>query len=539
MPAAGFGMTRSSLLQRFSDRLNVQERAFKWADIHAIATIIDAKDVITEQLREFGPPEPSDEIVMLAIQSFVAWLGGRRKETLSWMETALICWGLLTPIAGLREKTILESEPLFAGLLRLLEAQGDAGKITPYLWRGLLNAYLAYRDDKNENWKALRHYLNKSLPVLAAETHIRPTWLDALNGIHRSVLDKTPFAAYRNEVFSKHCPMVTSLSEQLNIPETSWFWPGLLLQGIVDLVEGHDNDFKPQIDVVLARIKDHESCHDDGLAMLLDRYAKCATSEPHEGLKFRAVARWRSPNLGKQRNWDRVKPETKRMVQRWLVLEDLQDFFKILHADDGMNRRRYEFWMQFLDQMSYVHLVLGRRARENYPELLGKKLGRYSQLTGAASTNNAFIMRIGNYFFVEFGEVGKCWGYGEITARRLVPNTGHVNSIPYHSLREAGQSVLVDRWGRPDGLAHQGDWEWYFLRSLKRLGIVADEMSLRELTERYQLQVSDRRMESGVFWVRHNEVVGSVAEYLRNVSFTYKNKSEGYYANARNVRWDS
>ncbi len=532
-------MTASRLLQRFSDRLNVQERAFRWADIHAIAAIVDAKDVITEQLREFGPPEPSDEIVMLAIQAFVAWSRGRRRETLSWLETALVCWGLLTPIAGLRETTILESKPLFAGLLRLLDAQGEAGKITPYLWRGLLNAYLSYRDDKNENWKALRHYLNKSLPVLAAETNIRPAWLDALNGIHRSILDKAPFDAYRKEVFSKHRPMVASLSEQLNIPETSWFWPGLLLQGIADLVVTNDNDFKSKIDVVLAHIKDHESCHDEGLSILLDRYARCATTEPHEGLKFRAVARWRSPILSTQRDWARVKPETKRMIQRWLVLEDLQDFFKILHADDGMNRRRYEFWMQFLDQMSYVHLVLGRRARESYPELLGKKLGRYSHLTGATSTNNAFIMRIGDCFFVEFGEVGKCWGYEENTARRLIPNTRHVGSISYHDLREAGQSLLVNRWGQRDGLAHQGDWEWYFLQSLKRIGIVADAMSLRELTERYQLQVSDRRKGSGAFWVRHKEVVGSVAEYLRNASFTYKNKSEGYYANARNVRWDS
>lgn len=536
-------MTTPRSIQRFYNRLTAQEREFNSAKIHSIEAILQAKTVITEQLREFGPPEPSDELVMLALQSFVAWSGGRRKEALSWMETALVCWGLLTPIAGLREKTILESVPLFAGLLRLLEAQGDAGKITPYLWRGLLNAYLAYRYDKNEdareNWKALRHYLNKSLPVLAAETHIRPAWLDALNGVHRSILDKAPFDAYRKEVFSEHCPMVASLAEQLDVPETSWFWPGLLLQGIADLVEGSDSAFKSKIDVVLARIKDHESCHDEGLSVLLDRYAKSATTEPHEGLKFHAVARWRSPTLGAQRNWDRVKPETKRMVQRWLVLEDLQDFFKILHADDAMNRRRYEFWMQFLDQMSYVHLVLGKRARESYPDLLGKKLGRYSNLTGATSTNNAFIMRIGSYFFVEFGEVGKCWGYEESTARRLIPNSGYVGSIPYQDLREAGTPVLVNRWGQPDGLAHQGDWEWYFLQSMKRIGIAPDVMSLRELTDRYQLQVSDRRKEGGAFWVRHDAVVGSVAEYLRNKSFTYKNKSEGYYANARTVSGDN
>lgn len=543
MQAAGIGMTTSRLLQRFSDRLNAKDRAFKWADIHAIKAIVDAKAVITEQLREFGPPEPSDEIVMLAIQSFVAWSGGRRKETLSWMETALVCWGLMTPIAGLREKTIMESEPLFGGLLRLLEAQGDDGTVTPYLWRGLLNAYLAYRFDKNEkareNWEALRHYLSKSLPVLASETHIQPAWLEALNETHRSILDKAPFDAYRKEVFAEHCPMVASLREQLEVPEMSWFWPGLLLKGISELTEGPEKLFKSKIDVVLHRIKDHESCHDEGLAMLLDSYAKCDSTEPHEGLKFHAVARWRSPTLEKQRNWERVKPETKRMIQRWLVLEDLRDFFKTLHADDGMNRRRYEFWMQFLDQMSYVHLVLGRHARESYPELLGKKLGRYSWLKGATATNNAFIMRIGRYFFVEFGEVGKCWGYEESTAKNLIPNTSYAGSISYQDLRAAGHCVLVGRWGERDGLSHQGDWESKFLESFARIDIGPDTMSLRELTERYQLQVLDRRKESGTFWVRHDQVIGRVADFLRNASFTFKNKPEGYYANARNVRWDS
>jgi len=98
---------------------------------------------------------------------------------------------------------------------------------------------------------------------------------------------------------------------------------------------------------------------------------------------------------------------------------------------------------------------------------------------------------------------------------------------------------LVGRWGERDGLSHQGDWESKFLESFARIDIGPDTMSLRELTERYQLQVLDRRKESGTFWVRHDQVIGRVADYLRNASFTFKNKPEGYYANARNVRWDS
>ena len=75
--------------------------------------------------------------------------------------------------------------------------------------------------------------------------------------------------------------MVASLAEQLDVPNERWFWPGFL-QGTADLVEGSDGAFKSKIDVVLARIKDHESCHDEGLSVFLDRYAKARRPEPHE-----------------------------------------------------------------------------------------------------------------------------------------------------------------------------------------------------------------------------------------------------------------
>lgn len=535
-------MTTLRPLQRFSNGLEVQERGFIGVAFHAVEEMERAKELISAQLQNFGPPVPSEEVVAAAIREFISWCGARGKEPLSWMETAFVCWGLLTPIAVFKGKTILDSKPLFVELLRLLDMQGEVGSVTPYLWRGLLNGYLAYRPGESgvatENWSDLRQYLSKSLPTLVSETQIKPAWLGALFDWHRSVLSQSPFDKYRAEVFSEDCPMVASLNADLEIPETSWFWPGLLLQGIGELAESSDKKFKSKIEIVLVRLKEHESCHSEGLAMLLDRYASSETTEPHEALKFHAVSRWRSPTLERQRNWERVKPETKRMVQRWLVLEDLRDFFKTLHADDAMNRRRYEFWMQFLDQMSYVHLVLGRHARESYPKLLGNKIGRYSELKGAGAKNNAFIMRIGKYFFVEFGEVGKCWGYEESTIKGLIPNLNYVGSISYNELRAAGHCVLVNNWGQRDGLSHQGDWELKFTESFSRLGIGPDSMSLKELTDRYQLQILDRRKESDSFWVRHDQVVGAVADYLRHASFRFKNRAEGYYARARGLRWD-
>ena len=529
-------------IEKLENRLHAQDREFRNQTIHGIDKIVEARKIVSETLRDLGPPVPSDEIVLLALRSFLTWASTKVPLPLSWMETALVCWGLRTPLPGLKAKTILESEALFASLLQLLDQQEAVGNVTPYLWRGLLNAYLecdfVSAADAPSNWNALRTYLDKSLVGLISETQIKPTWLEALFENHRSILQKTPFDAYRKEVFADHSPLIDSLSEQVDVPETSWFWPGLLLKGVRDLTAGSERLFKQNIDIVLERIKGHEGCHDDGLALILDRYAACESTEPHEGLKKHSVARWRSPTLEKQRNWERVKPEAKLMVQRWLVLEDMRDFFMTLHTDDAMNRRRYEFWMQFLDQMSYVHLVLGKHARASYPELLGSKIGRYSELKGATATNNAFIMRIGRFFFVEFGEVGKCWGYEEVTAKNLIPNFGRVGSISYHELRAAGDCVLINHWGQRDGLSHQGDWEYRFTESLARLGIAPDSMSLRELTERYQLKVSDRRKEGGAIWIRHDKFVGAIGEYLRKSSFQFKNIAEGYYNNKRGVSWE-
>ena len=124
-------MATARLLQRFSDRLDAQEHTARGIPIHATEAIVQAKEVIFVQLRELGPPVPSDEVVMLALRTFLVWSAAQRRDPLSWMETALVCWGLLTPISSLREKTILESTPHFDGLLRLLEAQRELGNVTP------------------------------------------------------------------------------------------------------------------------------------------------------------------------------------------------------------------------------------------------------------------------------------------------------------------------------------------------------------------------------------------------------------------------
>ncbi|MDT4843654.1 EH Signature domain protein [compost metagenome] len=66
--------------------------------------------------------------------------------------------------------------------------------------------------------------------------------------------------------------------------------------------------------------------------------------------------------------------------------------------------------------MSYTRIVMGNDAwhdgGNDFVEFREKNKGRLSQLAGGPSHNNAVVMQIGNYFFVEFSGTGNaCYVY--------------------------------------------------------------------------------------------------------------------------------
>jgi len=527
-----------SYLELFHRNLAKTEMALSAKTVDFLAYMISSKEKVNEILKDATLAEPNEQMKQKAIAKFADWTGNPDSVTFGWMDLSLLCWGLDTPIQVSSGKSIsiLRSDHAFKKLEILIREYRHRGITTPYPWQGLFRAFLnfPYRTDQGgkENWNKLRRMLGESVAEVANQAGCVPRWLEGLLK-HKEIFEENITAKLAKNALTGRMEEIFAIAQDVDVPATSWFWPELIMSQVEEISEYSDNMFKSAIETVLRQLAQRTECLDDGLAGILDRYAKCASTEPHVALKSEAVKRWRSPSLERQREWERVKPETKRMVQRWLVVEDLRDFFLNLRSaagEEAFNRRRFEFWMQFLDQITYSHLILGPETRGSLRSLLSGKVGRYSDLTGTTRSNNAFVMRLGNIYIVEFSGVGKTWAYNESKMMPLL----RYGSISYNDILDPDLSLFNGYWGHErGGLAHRGGWEGNFHAGLESLGIRPDSMNLDEFIDRYNLGLI--RQPSGTEWVQHKYAEGMIAGHLHH-SFKFEfHPGKGFFRTPRQV----
>lgn len=480
---------------------------------------------IEEKLKDATMGEPNPALVLLTINKFFRWVEKPSTEDFSWLEVALLCRGLLTVIPGYG--SLMESDNAIKVLLRKFSIQYQSQMLSAYPWQGLLNAYLNVTTRQNprieENLRELRAFLENSLDQVASQSSFKPRWLETLIQ-HRIVLAENATQSLAQEALQGQTERVGCIAREVNIPTTSWFWPELLMSQVevVTASAYPDEKFKPAIDGLMPQLQAREECLDDGLARILDRYALCSIREPHPEIKFTVISRWKSPALEKQRDWERVSPESKRMVQRWLAQEDITEILGELVEDN----RRYEFWLQFLNQIEYTFVWLGSQARDSFPHLLLNRKERCASLNHAGRPdNNVIMMKIHDVYIIESGAKagGKCWAYPEEKIRPLLQR----HSLNYDFFRDPINNIFRTTWGESDGLVHvPGTWEKTFRIELARLHIKPDEMTFDEIVHRYQLRVET--LPSGSERIRHDYGTGILADFLRQHGFSYK-PNEGFF----------
>jgi hypothetical protein len=156
----------------------------------------------------------------------------------------------------------------------------------------------------------------------------------------------------------------------------------------------------------------------DILSACLSRYHLAAYREkPSSLLKQLALDNWGSPQIrSRQNSWlQYVEKDVCAMVVAWFAKEDLEHFFNLLKGDDDVDQSRLFYWLRFANQMSYTRIIMGSDAWNNdgrdFAHFREKNKGRLGRLVGAAGHDNAVVMQIGNYFFVEFSGMGACYVY--------------------------------------------------------------------------------------------------------------------------------
>ena len=207
------------------------------------------------------------------------------------------------------------------------------------------------------------------------------------------------------------------LRTNLGIDDRSWFLRELVLAQIAAATKETDPSFSGRIPQLLALLASNLVLRDRGMMLLLDRYARIASAPLQHGLRDAAVAWWGNPWLtSNSMRWGGVNAAARAMVAEWLKLEFIESFFTLL-ADEGTgDRRRLEFWKRYVNAIDDIHFALGTDARSSrtrdFVELRAKMKGRTVSLIDFVSSNNAFVMTIGDLVVVEFsGHANALYGY--------------------------------------------------------------------------------------------------------------------------------
>ena len=172
-----------------------------------------------------------------------------------------------------------------------------------------------------------------------------------------------------------------------------------------------DAQFAQRIESLLGLLSNAKTLQSLGVGALLDRYANMTARPAHLALSRAADAAFGNPLLlVNASRWQHVSAAAKKMVGEWIAGHVMAKFFELLSHDGATDKRRVRFWSKYLPVIENIWLVLGKAAsaEENADfKQLRKLMGHQAlRLEGTTRNNNAFIMKIGAHYLIEFGETG-------------------------------------------------------------------------------------------------------------------------------------
>lgn len=395
----------------------------------------------------------------------------RRKESLSRREWSHVSWGLYDHCG--KYGLPIDEQPLFDAILGHAEALVQSNTIPRKFWFGLLGSYFSHaaeEPEKHSNWVKLRQFLHTSLPVLLGSIKREKTWSHVLRR-HADLLSPHAGVAAGDALFEGNAGIFDDMRKNLPIADASWLWRKIIIQHLQRLILASDDNFYTRIDSTLALISHHPLFVDNVLAALLTRYASGAKrQEPHEALKRFALEHWSNPQIRTAARWSVVDEDVRRMVQQWLAKADLEHFFNLLQGEGGVDQQRLRYWLRFVEQISYTRIVMGADAVHNqaldFRDFREANKGRFGHLSGGARSNNAFVMRIGNDYFVEFSGTGNaCYVYeGDSLPFKLDSQELHVD-------KDMKDRRLDKRTGKENRIRHSSGWQSEADRYLAKIGI--------------------------------------------------------------------
>lgn len=486
----------------------------------------------------------------------------------SFTELKYVCYGVTLSLNKDGER-LIDSGPLFSMVMRAVDGVRIEGKRFRRCYQALLQSYFSFNppeaggDAKHaeRNFRTLRSYLSDHLSVIVKRSGSSsiPTWVITLQE-HRNLLTERPCDRYISDLRSAQTDQLAAVCAGLGISRESWVWQEVILAYLRDICGRPDTAFEKSIKTALdiaeskTSLAPNPSTSRQIVAEVVKRYQKSSQHPEHARLREMSLDHIGNPWLRKAA-WDAwVKSEpARKMVETWLKVRLIRDFFELLSEQTGgaTDQRRLDYWLRFEPAMTDMWFALGSFARRNdsvnFKELRKRMQGQQRTLDPSqGDMNNAFIMKMGKYFFIEFGVTGNaCYFY-------------KADELPF-DLDQATLSIHKLKWVAAQARRHRANaWETTFddefcpLINFWPQGSKPSQRPSRPATQpapvsptaqpsatdlrallawcRSQgIKVEDNRPKGGNLWIRaHGDETGGFKAKLIRLGFRFK-AGDGYW----------
>lgn len=510
-----------------------------------------------------GAP-PSNASIQSAVIGFC-----KRGNAASFNELKYVCYGVTLSLNKEGER-LIDSGPLFAMVMRAVDGVRAEGKRFRRCYQALLQSYFSFSPPDEpgnatvagRNFRTLRGYLSDHLSVIAKRSGSvsSPTWVITLQE-HRNLLTDQPCDRYISELRGGQTDQLAGVCAGLGISRESWVWQEVILAYLRDICGRPDAAFEKAIKTALdiadskTSLTPNSSTSRQIVAEVIRRYQKSSEHPEHPRLREMSLDHIGNPWLRKAA-WDSwVKSEpTRKMVETWLKVRLIRDFFELLSDQGGgaTDQRRLDYWLRFEPAMTDMWFALGPFARRNdsadFKELRKRMQGQQRTLDPSqGDMNNAFIMKMGKYVFIEFGVKGNaCYFY-------------KADELPFN-LDHATLSIHKLKWLKENARSHipSSSWESGFDSEFCRLvnfwptnakplpkpplpppkptprpPTATDVRALLAWCHSQGIKVEDHRPNGGNLWIRtYAESAGEFKSWLIRLGFKFKSGS-GYWLSSK------
>lgn len=454
-------------------------------------------------------------------------------------------WRLV--FAGLSDKServgpILEDAQLFDRVHTEINHRIEERKLSRRDWLALCFSYFGYEataPDKNPNWCLLRQDVQLGFDCVRSQQKREKEWVQIVQQ-HQELFSEQAGARLGDQMFNGEISDLSALQTIAQIPDSSWLWRRIFNVLISRIFLLHDEEFAQRLDDLVDIGCQHPRYMNDILSACLSRYHIATYREkPSSLLKQVALDNWGSPQIrSKQNSWlQYVEKDVCAMVVAWFAKEDLEHFFNLLKGDSEVDQSRLYYWLRFANQMSYTRIIMGSDAWQDrgrdFVHFREKNKGRLSKLIGGSGHNNAVVMQIGDYFFVEFSGTGNACFVYKADDSPFNPEKSQLDLT-----RDLKQRHRTVEWithspapSRPDRIE---GWLSKFDDKLAKLGVSIRSQLVEPVTQRllsfdYQVRdamkgikhkMYDQRANGGALHIQLEENDQAAITALRRLGFT-------------------